>query len=247
MSIQIGICDDSIEDIRVLSEALYKYDHSFQILTYTNGETLLEDWLEYKTLFDIIFMDIYMPGLNGIETAKKMRACLKDVKVIFISSSNEHYPEAYDVFAFNYILKPINQEKLNLILDQGLKDISTERRQQISFSYKAVNYRIYCRDILYIESKDKRICFHMINRSTHQCYAKLDEILKQLPEDSFIRCHQSFAVNIFHITEMSEKHFRTGPAVISISKKYLKSTKDKYYKYLFNHINYRGQCDDKNR
>ena len=241
MPIQIGICDDSEEDIRILTEALYTYDASFQILTYTNGESLFEDCCDTKILFDILFLDIYMPGSNGIETAGKIRAGMKDTKIIFISSSNEHYPEAYDVFAFNYILKPLNPEKLNCVLDQALTDITKERRQQISFNYKAANYRIFCMDILYIESRDKIICFHMTDKTTLQCYSKLDVILEQLPEESFIRCHQSFAVNIFHVTEMAENHFRVGSAVINISKKYLKEAKDKYFTYLFTHMNNRGQ------
>lgn len=240
MPVQIGICDDSAEDIRILSEALYAYDHSFQISPYTDGESLLEDFWDHKILFDILFMDIYMPSLNGIEIADKIRTCMKDIKIIFISSSNEHYPEAYDVFAFNYMVKPLNPEKLNRILDQALTAIITERHHQISFSYKGITYRVFCRDILYIESRDKTIFFHMVNKKTLQCYAKLDDILKQLPEDVFTRCHQSFAVNIFHVTEMSDNHFRIDSAVVSISRKYHNTAKDKYFSYLFTHMN-RGQ------
>jgi len=237
MPVQICICDDSAEDINILTEALYKYDDSFQILTYKDGESLLDDLSENKILFDIIFLDIYMPRLNGIETAGKIRHDMKDVKIIFISSSNEHYPEAYYVFAFNYIVKPLNPEKLNHILDQALMSIADERRQQISFTYKAINYKFFCKDILYIESRDKIILFHMADKTTLQCYSKLDEILKQLPQELFIRCHQSFVVNIFHVTEMAENHFRIGSAAISISKKYQKPSKDKYFSYLFNHMN----------
>ena len=240
MPVQIGICDDRVEDIRILTEALYAYDASFQISTYSDGEALLSDCCDPKVLFDILFLDIYMPGMNGIETAGKIRTWMKDTKIIFISSSNEHYPDAYDVFAFNYILKPLNPEKLNRVLNRALADITGERCQQISFSYKAINYRIFCRDILYLESRDKIICFHMADQTTLQCYAKLDEILEQLPGESFTRCHQSFVVNILHVTKMAENHFFIGPAVISISKKYLKSAKDKYFAYLFTHMNNRG-------
>jgi len=241
MPVQIGICDDRAEDIRRLSEALYAYDDSFQILEYEDGESLLEDCLHSKMLFDIIFLDIYMPGLNGIETAGKIRTCMKDVKIIFVSSSNEHYPEAYEVFAFNYIIKPLDSKRLNQVLDQALMSITKERRQQIQFSYKATNYRILWRDILYIETRDKMIFFYIADRTTLRCYAKLDDILKQLPEESFIRCHQSFVVNVFHITEMAENYFRIGLAVINISKKYQKVVKEKYFEYLFTHMNYRGQ------
>jgi DNA-binding LytR/AlgR family response regulator len=241
MPIQIGICDDRVDDIRTLTEALYAYDDSFQITDYTDGEDLFEDCLEREVLFDILFLDIYMPGLNGIETAGKIRAVMKDVIIIFVSSSNEHYPEAYDVFAFNYIIKPINTKKLNSVLDQALIGITKEHRQQIQFTYKATNYRILCRDILYIESRDKIILFHLADRTTLQCYSKLDEIIKQLQDESFIRCHQSYVVNIFHVSEMAENHFRIGAAVINISKKYQKVSKDKYFEYIFTHMNNRGQ------
>jgi len=245
MPIQIGICDDRAEDIRALKETLYAYDASFQILDYSNGENLFEDCLENEILFDVIFLDIYMPGLNGIETARKIRTIMKDVIIIFVSSSNEHYPEAYDVFAFNYIIKPINPIKLNNILEQALLNINKDRMQQIQFTYKAINYRVLCRDILYIESRDKIILFHLSNKTTLKCYAKLDEILKDLPNESFIRCHQSFVVNVVHVSEMAESHFRSGQSVINISKRYQKLSKDKYYEYLFTHMNIRGQSDGK--
>lgn len=241
MPVQIGICDDRTEDIRMLSEALYAYDDSFRILQYTDGETLLEDCLQNNMLFDIIFLDIYMPGLNGIETAHKIQTGLKDVKIIFVSSSNEHYSDAYEVFAFNYLIKPLNTEKLNRVLDNVLLSISKERQQQIQISYKGTSYRIPYRDILYIETRNKTVIFYFSGRNTLQCHSKLDEVLKKLPEKSFIRCHQSFAVNILHVTEMAENHFRIGQTIINISKKYHKAAKEKYFKYLFTHMNVRGQ------
>ena len=244
MSVQIGLCDDRVEDIGILTEALLAYDADFKIASYTDGESLLEDWREQKNLFDILFLDIYMPGLNGIETAGRIRAGMRDVKSIFVSSSSEHYPQAYDVFAFNYILKPLNREKLNNILDQALKNVEKERRQQIIFSYKAKTYSVLCRDILYIESRDKIICFHLESNNMLQCYAKLDEIIKQLPEGSFIRCHQSFVVNAFYVTEMGDRYFCVEKAAISISKKYFKTSKDKYFTYLFNQMNRRGQPNE---
>ncbi|MDP4092794.1 MAG: LytTR family DNA-binding domain-containing protein, partial [Bacillota bacterium] len=184
--------------------------------------------------------DIYMPGIDGVKTAQKIRGERKDLKIIFISSSKEHYPQAYEVFAFNYILKPFDRARLYSVLDRAIDEIGRERSHKISFSYKSTVYSVDCRDILYVESRDKLILFHIAGGNTLQCYGKLDGIEKELQGQSFIRCHQSFIVNTSHITEMGENHFRVGQAVIGISKKHLKTAKDKYYAHLFSQMG-RGQ------
>ena len=89
---------------------------------------------------------------------------------------------------------------------------------------------------MYIESKDKLVCFHLTDKRILQCYAKLDDILKQLPEDLFIRCHQSFAVNVLHVTETRESNFRIDLVSINISRKYQKEAKEKYFAYLFSRM-----------
>ena len=159
-----------------------------------------------------------MPGTDGVKTAQKISGERKDIKIIFISLNQEHYSQAYEVFAFNYILKPFDRERLYRVLDRAIDEIQRERSHKIRFSYKSTLYSLDCRDILYIESKDKLILFHQADGSTLQCYGKLDEIHKELPEQSFIRCHQSFIVNTSYITEMGENHFRVGQVVIGIPK-----------------------------
>ena len=236
MSIKIAICDDMAEDTERLSGALYTYDPSFEIVTYTNGETLIDDFRDSGLSADILFLDIYMPEIDGIKTAQSLRGERKDLKIIFISSSKEHYPQAYEVFAFNYILKPLDRERLYNVLDRAIDEISRERSHKIHFSYKSVADSVDCRDILYLESRDKLMLFHLADGSTSQCYGKLDGIAEELPLQSFIRCHQSFIVNTSYISEMGENHFRVGQVVIGISKKYLKSAKDQYYAYLFSHM-----------
>ncbi|BCN31614.1 LytR/AlgR family response regulator transcription factor [Anaeromicropila herbilytica] len=236
MCIKIGICDDRAEDIKNLTETLYGYDASIEIISYQNGDFLLEDCKEQKVLFDIIFLDIYMPRGSGIELASKIRDFMADVKIVFVSSSNEHYSDAYDVFAFNYILKPLNKQKLYDVLEHALLLINKERHLQIQFSYKGVNYRVNCKDILYIESRDKKILIHTVSGIELQCYSKLDEIMKQLPKDSFIRCHQSYAVNLAYTKEMNENYFCINDIDINISRKYRKESKDKYFEYLFKYM-----------
>jgi len=236
MSICIAICDDTADDIKLLSEALYAYDDSFKIIPYTDGQALLDDFLDCKRVIDILFLDICMPGMDGIKTAERIRYERKDVRIIFITSSDEYYPQAYEVFAFNYILKPLDRDKLYRILDKALEELKRESNQKIRISYKSKVYSIDYRDILYIESRDKFILFHKADGSMLQCYGKLDTIEEELPTESFIRCHKSFIANTSHITEMGGNYFRIGQVVISISKKYLKFARERYYTYLFSHM-----------
>lgn len=236
MTIRIAICDDKAEDIKLLTSVLTAYDPSFEIITYTGGDALLADFLGSGLRADILFLDIYMPGMDGLLTAKEIRARQKDIKIIFVSSSREHYPQAYEVFAFNYILKPIDRDKLYGVLDYAVEEIRRESSHKVQFSYKSTLYSVDCRDILYLESRDKLILFHLANETVLQCYGKLDEFEKELQELSFIRCHQSFLINASHITRMAENSFCIGPVVIGISKKYLKPAKDRYYACLFSQM-----------
>lgn len=240
MSIRIAICDDSKEDIERLKVALLAFDSSFGITTYTNGEMLIADFIDDKLIVDILFLDIYMPEIDGVTTAQKIRSHYPDIKIIFLSSSNEFYQQAYEVFAFNYILKPFEKERLYGVLERALNEIEKEQRHKLQFRYKAVAYSVNSRDILYLESQNKIILLHMADKSTFQCYGKLDEIIHELPRKAFLRCHQSFIVNLFHISEMGEKHFRVGENLIGISRKYLKTSKDEYYEHLFTNMGGEG-------
>lgn len=236
MPVKIIICDDAAEEIALLSDALYTYDSSFEITFFTSGETMLSEIADSGLAADILFLDIYMPGINGILAAQQIRTERKDLKIIFISSSKEHYPQAYEVFAFNYILKPFDKERLYAVLDRALEELGRENACKISFSYKSASYSVDCREILYVESRDKLLLFYLVDGSVLKTYWRLDEVIKELPKQSFIRSHQSFIVNIIHITEMSESYFRIGQVMIGISRKYLKSAKEQYYAYQFTHM-----------
>ena len=109
MPIRIAICDDEQENVERLSAALSSYDPSFEILAFQSGRTLVDEFLDGDPAVDLLFLDIYMPGLDGIGTAEKIHSRYKALKIIFLSSSKDHYPQAYEVFAFN--LKSVTIEE----------------------------------------------------------------------------------------------------------------------------------------
>jgi two-component SAPR family response regulator len=155
MPIQIAICDDKTEDMVQLTNALCAYDPLFEITTFMSGKTLVEELMEDNFSADILFLDIYMPEMDGITTAQKIRGIKENLKIIFLSSSKEHYPQAYEVFAFNYLEKPFSQERLYAVLDRALGELKKESGYKISVRYKGSVHNVDCRDILYIESWSK--------------------------------------------------------------------------------------------
>ncbi|MGN6714690.1 LytR/AlgR family response regulator transcription factor [Anaerocolumna jejuensis] len=236
MPVKIAICDDAAEDIEQLSNALSAYDNSFEITSFTRGERLMDELRDGSFTADLLFLDIYMPGIDGIQTAQEIRGIQKELKIIFLSSSKEHYQQAYEVFAFNYIVKPFDRERLYAVLSRALNELRKESGYRLGIRYKGTVYHRDCRDILYIESRDKLLLFHLADETVLQCYGKLDEILRELPEKFFFRCHQSFLVNLSYVTEVGDAYFRIGQTVISISRKYGKAAKERYYACLFSHM-----------
>ena len=236
MSVQIAICDDAAEDIAQLSNALLAYDPLFEIISYPSGKALMDELLDGGFTADLLFLDIYMPGLDGIETAQKLRSFRKELKIIFLSSSTDHYPQAYEVFAFNYIVKPFDQERLYAIINRALDELRKENGYKINIQYRGTVHTVDCRKLLYIESRDKLLLFYLVDGSILQCYGRLEEVLSELPKQYFFRCHQSFLINLSHVTEAGDNYFRIGQAMIGISRKYGKDAKDRYYAYLFSQM-----------
>ncbi|MDF2923565.1 MAG: response regulator of the LytR/AlgR family [Paenibacillaceae bacterium] len=233
MPVRIAICDDAAEDIAQLSSALFAYDPLFSITSFTSGQRLLEECLEDSFVTDILFLDIYMPEIDGIQTAQKIRARHKDIKIIFLSSSNDHYLQAYELFAFNYLIKPLDRGRLHAVMDRALEELRKERGYKLLIQYKGSVRSVDCRDIRYLESRDKLLLVYLADDSILQCYGKLDDILEELPKQSFFRCHQSFLVNLAQVTEVGDRYFRIGQAMVGISRRYVKEAKDRYYACLF--------------
>lgn len=153
MATKVVICDDIERDVEQLSEFLLAYDHSFEIIVYNSGEALIDDFLNSDEDADIVFLDIHMPGIDGVETAKMIRRKNEDIRIIFITSSKEYYQQAFEVFASNYILKPLNKDRLYTVLDRVLDEIRKDHSQKISIRYRSSIHNVDCRHILLLKAR----------------------------------------------------------------------------------------------
>ncbi len=207
--LRIAICDDDPDfsfQMRSLLERWNNQKYVFSIEEFEDGDSLIKAHKE--TPFDIIFLDIIMPLFNGIEAAREIRAHDQSSKIIFLTSSPEFAVDSYTVKATNYLLKPIEPEKLFLCLKEVVENITQSARSIIIKSNHAT-HRIELRNIEYIEAQNKHVLFTLTDGNT---VASIDPLYTYtdsfLLADGFFKCHRSYIVNIHQIDSYTSKEIK---------------------------------------
>lgn len=211
--IRIAICDDSLIDIEIMQAFLKDYykskNYYCEIETYTSGETLIETYRSSGNKYHLLFLDIYMKQMNGMETANLIRKYDDNVKIIFCTVSQEHAVDSYDVFAYGYLVKPFDVEKMKHLLDKFTESVSGKEVSFLCVKSEYADRLINRRDIVYIESKDKVLYIHTKENEVIKTYGKMSNIQEQIDDSTFLRCHQSYIVNMNEINGIEDGDFTT--------------------------------------
>lgn len=197
MTMKAAVCDDEKIFHKEVSDLLRKYMNTRNIEIYTdfyeNGEALLKSKWEY----DIIFLDYQMVGINGIETAEKLREANSDSVIIFISAYPAAALDAYEVKTFRFLVKPIDEAKLFKALDDYLKTIDYDNL--LLLNTHEGNYKIKMSEIIYLEGDGKYTTVRTKKQSL-RIHLNLKQLELRLPKSKFIRCSKSFVVGFSHIS-----------------------------------------------
>ncbi len=182
-----------------------------------------EELLAAGQKFDLIFIDIQLEGINGIETARLYREQQQEGLIIFLADTREYVLEAFDVSAFHYLLKPIEECKFMQVLGRAAKEIERHRGQReeiILVREKNRSFTIDKNSILYIENRGKKVEIHTVgSEELIEIYATMEELTRKLGE-GFYRCHRGYLVNMAYITEYdSDSITLNGGETICLSKK----------------------------
>jgi len=230
---KIIVCDDTAEERLALCSNIKKYleeiNCTADIIIFEDGESLLKNIpaLEANDVH-ILFLDIYMPGLTGIEVAKKLRESGAEIVIIFTTTSPDHGLDGFSVKAFQYLLKPISYPILKETLDDCMA-IFADALRCIEVTADKVVVKIPLKDIIYIEIIAHYGLIHT-NSGTIRSRITLDEMEKQLEESTFLRTHRSFIVNMRYIKKVADDDFllTTGGSVpirrtdkVKIKKEYM--------------------------
>lgn len=190
-----------------------------RIEIYATGEELLAA----RHKFDLIFLDIQLEGINGIEAARVYRRQQEDTVLVFVTRNRDCVLEAFDVSPFYYLPKPIEEEKFLEIFDRAAKEALKRNRwgqEMILVRTKGRSFTVHRNDIRYIENRGKKVEIYTADdEGPIEIYATMAELTRKLGE-GFYRCHRGYLVNMAYIAEYdSDSISLAGGAKVYLSKK----------------------------
>ena len=242
MTYRFAICDDMSTHIQILQGKIERIMNPWKletiIDTYSSGMSLLNRLEIHGNSYDIIFLDMEMPLMNGLETGKKIRTLDKDVIIIYITGFVHYALKAYEIRAFDYIIKPVNTLKLKKTLEDAISRIEKNRKKDfveevcLTISHNKKAMEIPEKDIVYL-SKNQNITKIVCTYGTFDVYDSLKNIMNQLNKEIFIQSHEGFIVNKNHIRLYeNQKLTLTTDVVIPVSKKNAKRVKEIFFEVL---------------
>ena len=233
---KIAVCDDDIQCIAKVCALLEQWAQQQKIaLTlyhFSDGDELLR--ARQKHCMDLIILDIMMPLLSGLDTAKELRNNDDHTPIIFLTSSKEYAIDSYEVHALHYLLKPVSKEQLFDTMNYFLE---VSRQSEQYFSAQTANgfCKLRISDIEYLEAMNKQVNVHMTNSSVikiHEQFSKCEQFFT--PEIGFFKCHRSYIVHMRHIEQFTKNSIITCHQVtIPVSRNNTAAFKDAYFNYMF--------------
>lgn len=205
--IRLAICDDDAQAVaahRTLTEqALADGGYGGTVETYTNSESLLADICEDGRVFDLILLDIEMPGLDGMALVEKIAPCLPQVRVIFITSHREYAIDAYALNIFRYVPKDELAQRLPQAILDAAQLIALEEGKSYTIQTAHRLEKLALRDILYIAREGKNVCF-LTTQGAALERTSLAAVLERLDDPAFVMIDRGMIVNLVHVLAVKE-------------------------------------------
>ncbi len=230
---RIAVCDDCMEDALSLKKLL----RGQEVSIYSNAESLLADVKENNKQYDLYLLDIFMEdSMNGIELAEKLRMIQEEAQLCFVSSSDDFYREAYDLYAVQYLIKPVGEESIKKLLRKVQKNLAgrlNDKEKTLIYSWWGKSGAIPYGKISYISTRGHALAICCTDGKVQESTGKINDLERQICGDVFLRCHQSYIVNIRHVESMTGTVLTVAGEQIPVSRRYYAEVKRRYQMMLF--------------
>ena len=239
--IRIAICDDDNEAITqhedIVKNSLQSYGIGYEITTYTQSSNLLCDITDDNFFYDLLLLDIEMPGVTGMELSGKIKPYLPNAKIIFITSHIEYAIDAYELSIFRYVPKNDLCNRLASAVVDAAKLIELEAGREFIIQSAGRMEKIPYKDIFYIKrdsGKNSMICSRL---GTSKVRKSLQQIFEELQTPEFIYIDRGYIVNIIQIMKISGSmaYLKNGE-ILQISRSHLQEVKQQINRFWGTHI-----------
>lgn len=215
----IAIVEDEKEFTAELQEYLKKYqtEHnvSFKISIYGDGAEILDD---YQPLYDVILLDIEMPGVNGMEAAERIRKTDSDVVLMFITNMASYAIRGYEVGALDFVMKPLSYYTFSMKLTRALKRVMQRQQQQILLNIAGGIKKIGVQQIYYVEVQNRMLHYHT-DEGEFVVKGTMQSVEQMLSPYSFVKCNHWYIVNLMHVSEIRGNVAIVGGHELEVSRR----------------------------
>ncbi|MBQ9809411.1 MAG: response regulator transcription factor [Ruminococcus sp.] len=235
INIKVAVCDDQKYHCDYLKSLLNEYSVDMSIYEFNNGGDLLRS----NEKFDIIFLDIDMPGTDGMSAAKELRDRDEDVRIVFTTSHDEFVFEAFTVKAFRFLKKPVVYAELVETLQKTeMEMLNTEH---IVISQKGKIAKIQLKNIVYMEAFGDGTYIYDSEKHFYESSYQLKWFEEKLKDKGFFRIHRSYLVSLRHVKKIENGNvlIDSFDMELPVSRRNITAAKDEYFNYIKNNAQIR--------
>lgn len=217
--LRIGICDDETgarDALRLSLEHLLRKNDGNVFYDFSSGEGTVRWLAKHSGELDILFLDVELSGISGMETARQIRLYDSGLMLVFVTGYADFVFDGYSVGALDYLVKPIKEDKLKKVLARARKLIESRKPQTFVVQNSEGLYRIDKKDILYLQSDRRFVKVWTKNREYHY-YGKLDEAQSALGT-GFVRIHQRYLVRAAAVSKIEKDCVTIGETCLPVSR-----------------------------
>ena len=229
---RIAVCDDNPKELERIKGCFCRIQGYDLVCSYFDStSTVMEILKTENSPYDLYILDIEMPGMNGLKLAKSIREKDSRALFVFLTSYTRYMKDVFDVVTFDFIEKPISDEKLLQILERAATYLNITS-QHFSFGYRASRYSLKYDRILYIEKKGRQALIHTFE-DVYKTNMTLEEIWKQLNPKSFVHIHSSYIINLYNLDRKDNEIaiMRNGEK-LHITKGYRRELAMRHYEFV---------------
>ena len=229
---RIAIVEDSESDRSKMKELIHQYcedsKEACDITEFSDGFSFLT---EYRPTYDLVLLDVEMPRMNGLDTAKELRAADPSVLLIFVTNMAQYALKGYEVDALDYVLKPVSYYAFALKLKKAQRILRERNQASFLLPFEGEMRKIPVNSILYIEVRDHRLCYHTYE-GTSFLTGSLKVLEQELAPFHFSRCNNCYLVNLIHVRSVTQDLVRVENEELKISrprrKQFMQALSDYY-------------------